>query len=101
MQIHIAGSLSALSGMTQMKILNLYNNQLIGVSPGDCCALIACLSVLSFCGSMFLYHVLQFVLFDVHGDAGSLAPLSGMTGMTDLELNNNQLTGASARLLCF
>ena len=39
------------------------------------------------------------ILFDVCGDTGSLVPLSGMTQMTDLELNNNQLTGASASLL--
>ncbi len=39
---------------------------------------------------------MRFVLLDVCGDTGSLAPLSGMTLMTDLELNNNQLTGMSA-----
>jgi hypothetical protein len=41
------------------------------------------------------------ILFNVCGDTGSLAPLSGMTKMTYLDLDSNQLTGVYAILLCF
>jgi hypothetical protein len=91
------GSLASLSGMTQMTTLSLLNNQLTGVSPGVCCIFDACLSDLDFCDQPFPYRLLQYFL--MCGDTGSLAPLSGMTQMTNLELSNNRLTGSFANLL--
>ncbi len=96
------GSLAALSGMTQMTRLYLYNNQLTGVSR--MCVVswthVCRMSTFAFnciCASVWRVTI----LFDVCGDTGSLVPLSGMSQMTTLALFNNQLAGASASLLCF
>ena len=89
------GSLAPLMNMTAMLSLALSNNQFLGASSGVCSAF-GCMLVKSRLSVYCFLIALRFVLLIVFGESGSLAPLSGMTQMYELFLNNNQITGASA-----
>ncbi len=95
--VRVAGSLSALSGMKRMTILQLFNNQLTGVSPVVCCRGCVLVGCRFFRSTISILRVTM--LFYVCGEAGSLSPLSGMTWISNLALFNNQLTGVSRVLV--
>ncbi len=84
----LAGTLPALSGLTQLQFFNVANNNLCGASSDTTCALGGAIPSLA--------GLSQLQAFSIDGDifSGSIPSLAGLTQLQGFDAANNNLSGA-------